>query len=173
MELLRSRIEREKLHYNVVNASISGETTAGGASRIAALLEHYRPAIVIIALGGNDGLRGTPLTTIRGQLSAMVQASVRHKAQVVLAGIEMPPNYGADYARDFNAVFVQVAKQYRVPLVPSLLDGFGTRPELFQADGIHPVAAAEPNILDNVWRVLRPLLGARHVTEVTLSPSVT
>jgi acyl-CoA thioesterase-1 len=161
VELLRQRITREKLDYNVVNASISGETTAGGASRIAGLLDQYKPAIVVIELGGNDGLRGTPLPTMRQQLTQMVKLSRGHQAQVLLVGIEIPPNYGADYARDFSASFAQVAKANRVPLAPSLFAGFGARRELFQSDGVHPIAGAEPMLLDNVWRALHPLLTAR------------
>jgi acyl-CoA thioesterase-1 len=173
VELLRARIAREKMHYNVVNASISGETTAGGASRIADLLARHRPAVVIIALGGNDGLRGTPLNIMRDQLSAMVRVCTEHKARVIVAGVEVPPNYGADYARDFNASFAVVARTGGVPLVPSLLAGFGARRELFQADGVHPVAAAEPKILDNVWPVLRPLLISKRIAAATLSANVT
>ena len=161
VELLRQRIVREKLDYKVVNASISGETSAGGASRIAVLLDQYKPAIVIVALGGNDGLRGTPLATMREQLNTMVRLCREHKARVVVAGIEIPPNYGPDYTSEFTASFARVAKDNHVPLVPSLLAGFGTRRELFQADGMHPIASAEPMVLDNVWRVLRPLLGKR------------
>jgi acyl-CoA thioesterase I len=164
VELLRQRIARENLDYNVVNASISGETTAGGASRMAGLLEQYKPAIVVIELGGNDGLRGTPLPTMREQLNQMVKRSRERKARVVLVGMEIPPNYGAGYARDFSASFVQVAQANHVPLVPSLFAGFGEHRELFQADGIHPIASAEPMLLDNVWRALHPLLTARRTT---------
>jgi acyl-CoA thioesterase-1 len=173
VELLRARIEREKLHYNVVNASISGETTAGGASRMADLLALHHPVVVVIALGGNDGLRGTPLRTMQEQLSAMVRLCLTHKARVVVAGIEIPPNYGVEYARDFSASFARVARDNGVPLVPSLLAGFGTHRELFQGDGIHPIAAAEPRVLDNVWPVLRPVLAAKHAATATLSINVT
>jgi len=158
VELLRARIRQQSLDYNVVNASISGETTAGGASRLPDLLERYHPAVVVIALGGNDGLRGTPLTTMRAQLAEMLRLCREHKARAVLAGVEIPPNYGPAYAREFSASFSGAAKQFGVPLVPSLLAGFGTRRELFQADGVHPIAAAESLVLDNVWRVLQPLL---------------
>lgn len=161
VELLRLRIRRDKLNYSVVNASISGETTAGGASRIAALLDRHRPAIVIVALGGNDGLRGTPLPVMRSQLGAMLRASNERRVRAVLAGVELPPNYGADYTREFKASFAAIARQYRAALVPSLIAGFGERRELFQADGMHPVARAQVLVLDNVWRVLAPLLGIR------------
>ena len=158
MELLRRRIETERLHYTVVNASISGETTAGGASRIAALLERQRPAIVVVALGGNDGLRGTPLPVVRRQLAAILHECRRRGARALLVGVQVPPNYGIEYARDFSALFGAVAREAGVPLVASLLAGFGERREMFQADGIHPVAAAEPLVLDNVWRGLGPML---------------
>ncbi len=173
VELLRTRIAREKLHYSVVNASISGETTAGGLSRISDLLIRYRPAVIVIALGGNDGLRGTPLATMRKQLSAMVRLCLAGNARVVLAGVEIPPNYGIDYARDFSASFAIVARENRIPLVPSLLAGFGARPDLFQADGVHPLAAAEPRILDNVWPVLRNALEAKRTAAATLLLNVT
>jgi acyl-CoA thioesterase I len=173
VELLQRRVTREKLHYNVVNASISGETTAGGLSRIPGLLARHRPSVVLIALGGNDGLRGTPLATMRTQLSAMIQLCLAHNARVVLAGVELPPNYGNAYAGDFNASFAAVARENRVPLVPSLLAGFGARSELFQADGVHPIAIAEPRILDNVWPVLRPVLSAKNRLTATFLPSVT
>jgi acyl-CoA thioesterase I len=172
VDLLRARIALEKLHYSVVNASISGETTAGGMSRIADLLARHRPAVVVIALGGNDGLRGTPLNTMRDQLSGMVRICLAHKARVVLAGVEIPPNYGIAYARDFSATFAAVAKEFNTPFVPSLLAGFGTQRDQFQADGMHPVAAAEAKILDTVWQVLRPVLVRKHAMATNLSPSV-
>ncbi len=173
MELLRARIALEKLHYSVVNASISGETTAGGLSRIADLLARHRPAVVVIALGGNDGLRGTPLNIMREQLSGMVRTCIEHKARVVLAGVEIPPNYGIEYAHEFSATFAGVAKEFKVPLIPSLLAGFGTQRDQFQADGMHPIAAAESKILDTVWQVLRPVLVRKRATATNLSPSVT
>lgn len=154
MELLRQRIRHDKLDYNVVNASISGETSAGGASRIASLLQTYRPDVVIIALGGNDGLRGTSIATLRTQLDAMVRACIAGKSRVVLAGVELPPNYGPGYSREFNASFTTIAHANKIPVVPSLLEGFGDRRDLFQADGVHPVASAQILMLDNVWRVL-------------------
>jgi acyl-CoA thioesterase I len=165
--LLQTRISQEKLDYNVVNASISGETTAGGASRLPALLERDHPALVLIALGGNDGLRGTPLATMRGQLETMLRICREHKVRAVLAGVEIPPNYGAAYTRDFSNAFAEVAKESGVPLIPSLLQGFGTRRELFQSDGMHPIASAEPLVLENVWRVLHPLLSKRPKQAVT------
>ena len=158
MELMRRRIVQEKLYYNVVNASISGETTAGGASRIAGLLELHRPAIVVVALGGNDGLRGTPLKTVRTQLTAILRECRTRGAKALVAGVEIPPNYGIDYARDFAALFARVARDMGVPVVPSMLAGFGDRRDLFQPDGIHPTASAQAIVLENVWRKLGPML---------------
>jgi acyl-CoA thioesterase I len=159
VELMRRRIAQEKLDYSVVNASISGETTAGGASRIAALLDLHRPAVVVVALGGNDGLRGTPLATVRAQLAAILRECRRRGAKALLVGVQVPPNYGIEYARDFSGLFARVAREAGVPAVPSILAGFGDRRDLFQADGIHPVASAEPMVLDNIWQQLRPMLG--------------
>ncbi|MBL8520059.1 MAG: arylesterase [Betaproteobacteria bacterium] len=134
----------------VVNASISGETTQGGRERLPAELKRHQPRVVVIALGGNDGLRGWPVAQTRANLAAMVQAAKAAKARVVLAGMQIPPNYGLDYARDFQALFADLAKRENVVLVPFLLEGIAERFELFQADKIHPTAAAQPMILKNV-----------------------
>jgi acyl-CoA thioesterase-1 len=158
VELMRRRIVQEKLHYSVVNASISGETTAGGASRVAGLLDLYRPAIVVVALGGNDGLRGTPLKTVRMQLTAILRECRTRRARALVVGVEIPPNYGIDYARDFSALFTRIARDMGLPVVPSMLAGFGDRRELFQPDGIHPTASAQAMVLENVWRQLAPML---------------
>jgi acyl-CoA thioesterase-1 len=158
VELMRRRIVQEKLNYSVVNASISGETTAGGASRVAGLLDLYRPAIVVVALGGNDGLRGTPLKTVRMQLTAILRECRTRGARALVLGVEIPPNYGIDYARDFSALFTRVARDMSVPVVPSMLAGFGERRDLFQADGIHPSASAQTMVLENVWLQLGPML---------------
>lgn len=157
--LLADRLRQQGLHYSVVNASISGETTAGGASRIAAELARVRPALLIIELGGNDGLRGLSLEATRANLVAMVKAGKDAGARVVLCGMQLPPNYGRDYTQRFRDMYAEIAKAQGAALVPYFLDGIGDRRELFQADGIHPVAQAQPRILDNVWPVLRPLLG--------------
>jgi len=158
VHLLAQRLHAQKLDYKVANASISGETTAGGRNRIEAALRTHRPALVIVELGANDGLRGARLDTLRRNLEAIVDACRRANARVLLVGIRMPPNYGANYTEKFQGVFGDVARSRKVPLVPSLLDGFSANRELFQADGIHPTAAAQPVMLDTVWKGLRPLL---------------
>jgi len=159
--LLVERLQNEKLAYAVVNASISGETTAGGRSRFAAALKQHQPAIVILALGANDGLRGLPLTEVRTNLTQMVQAAKGAGARVLLAGMRLPPNYGPDYTRDFNALFATVAKQEKVALLPFLLEPVAADDAAFQSDRLHPTAAAQPKILDHVWQSLRPLLKPR------------
>lgn len=156
--LLETRLREQRLNYTVVNASISGETTAGGRSRIDAALARAKPAIVIIALGGNDGLRGLPVSAMRANLAAMIDAARARKAQVLLAGMRLPPNYGFEYTRDFEQSYADLAREHQTALTPFLLDGLAERRDLFQADGIHPVAAAQPIILDNVWKALKPRL---------------
>ena len=145
----------------VVNASVSGDTTAGGASRLPALLARHQPAVVVIELGGNDALRGLPLATTESNLTGMVRAARAAGARVLLAGMQVPPNYGRQYNDQFAALFARVAKAEGAALVPFLLEGIGNGPDataLFQADRIHPTEAAHPIILDTVWPVLRPLL---------------
>ena len=156
--LLEKRLREQRLDYSVVNASISGDTTAGGRSRIGAALDRARPTVVIIALGGNDGLRGLPIAALRDNLHAMIEAVRARKARVVLAGLKLPPNYGPDYTRAFEQSYAELARRHKAALVPFLLDGVAEKCELFQPDGIHPVAEAQPQILDNVWKVLKPLL---------------
>ncbi len=159
--LLEQRLAKEKIAVTVVNASVSGDTTSGGRSRLPALLARHRPAVVIIELGGNDALRGLPLTMTQDNLTAMVRAAKAAGARVLLAGIQVPPNYGKRYTDDFAALFVTVAQAEKVALLPFLLEGVGNVPnaaELFQADRIHPNEAAQPTLLANVWPVLRPLL---------------
>ncbi|MDR0479096.1 MAG: arylesterase [Burkholderiaceae bacterium] len=159
--LLQQRLNQRHIPVNVVNASISGDTTAGGQARLPALLKAHRPAIVVIELGGNDALRGLDLAATQANLAAMTQAAQQAGAKVVIAGMQVPPNYGADYARQFAALFGQVAQAQHAALVPFLLKGIADRPDalaLFQSDGIHPVAAAHPAILNNVWTALAPLL---------------
>lgn len=159
--LLQQRLQRDKIAIEVVNASISGDTTSGGRSRLPALLTQHKPLIVIIELGGNDALRGLPLSMTQANLSAMTQAAKAAGARVLIAGMQVPPNYGQKYARDFAALFAEVAKADGAVLVPFLLKGVadGTDAEaLFQSDRIHPNAAAQPLLLDNVWPVLKPLL---------------
>jgi acyl-CoA thioesterase-1 len=156
--LLEQRIERDKLDYRVVNASISGETTLGGLNRIPAALKEHQPAVVIVALGGNDGLRGNPLEETRRNLIAIVEACRKAGAKVVIAGMRIPPNYGPVYTRRFEGLFAEVARQQNVSLVPFMLQGFADDRNKFQSDGIHPTAAAQSRILDNIYHRLRPLL---------------
>ena len=159
--LLSQRVASEKLPYEVVNASISGDTTAGGRARLPSLLKAQAPKVVVIELGGNDALRGLPISQTRDNLQAMVKAAHAAGAKVLLAGMQVPPNYGRQYTADFAKAFEDVAKAEKVALVPFLLKGVADRPdaeEWFQADRIHPVAKAHPIILDNVWPVLRGLL---------------
>ena len=158
MSLLAKRLQSEKLDYRVANASISGETTHGGAKRIEAVLKTHRPAIVIVELGANDGLRGGSPEAMRANLEAIVDASLRAKARVLLIGMRLPPNYGTAYAEKFHQVFGAIAKRRKLPPVPFLLEGFAEKREYFQADGIHPAAEAQALMLDTVWKGLRPLL---------------
>lgn len=155
--LLQQRLVEKRLDYSVANASISGETTAGGRSRIAEALSRHQPAVVVIALGANDGLRGLPVARMKENLAATIAASRKGGARVLLVGMMLPPNYGA-YAGDFREAFAEIAKREKVPLVPFLLDGVATDPRLFQSDTIHPTAEAQPILLDNVWKGLAPLL---------------
>ena len=159
--LLEQRIQQDKLDYRVVNASISGETTLGGLNRISGALNEHQPAVVVVALGGNDGLRGNSLEETRHNLIAIVEACRMAGAKVVIAGMRIPPNYGQVYSRRFEGLFAEVARQQNVSLVPFLLQGFAEDRKMFQADGIHPAAIAQPRILDNVYHLLRPLLSPR------------
>ncbi len=156
VSLLQQDLQRSHPQYQVVNASISGETTSGGRQRIAAALHQHRPAIVILELGANDGLRGTPIREIEANLGALIQASRNAKAKVLLLGMKLPPNYGADYTTRFAALFPTLAQRHRVTLVPFLLTGVA--PEQFQADNLHPVAAAQAHILRTVMQKLKPML---------------
>jgi acyl-CoA thioesterase-1 len=159
--LLQQRLAREKSAVEVVNASISGETTSGGRSRLSALLAQHKPGVVVIELGGNDALRGLPLNMTQSNLAEMVRAAKAAGARVLLVGMQVPPNYGQKYAQDFAALFGSVARAEDVALVPFLLKGVADGADaasLFQPDRIHPNAQAQPLILDNVWPVLRPLL---------------
>ncbi|HET9668407.1 MAG TPA: arylesterase [Casimicrobiaceae bacterium] len=158
VDLLAARLREHGYRDRVVNASISGDTTAGGRARLPALLREHRPAIVVIELGGNDALRGGNLDATRANLDAMVKAALAARAQVLLLGMQVPPNYGTAYARRFEALFTDVTKANRVAVVPYLFAGFGDDLAQFQPDRIHPKAEAEGRILDNVWPALRPLL---------------
>lgn len=155
--LLQQRLDQQGKRIQVVNASISGDTSAGGLARLPALLAEHRPALVMIELGGNDGLRGTPLAQLQQNLANMIAASKSSGAQVLLLGMRLPPNYGKRYTEGFAGVYEQLAATHQVPLLPFFLEGVGGVPGLMQADGIHPSAAAQPRLLDNIW----PLLEAR------------
>jgi len=159
--LLQTRLAAQKKPHRVVNASISGDTTAGGRSRLPTALRLHKPAIVILELGGNDALRGLPLASSRDNLLTMARAALASGAKVIIVGMQVPPNYGASYTRDFEGLFVDVAKQVQAGLVPFLLKGIADRGDTadwFQADRIHPLAKAHPQMLDNVWAALKPLL---------------
>ena len=155
--LLARRLEQQRLDYNVVNASISGETSSGGRARLPAALDKHSPAIVVIALGANDGLRGLPIATLRDNLANMTASAQQKKARVLIVGQRLPPNYGA-YAVQFHQVFGEVAKNRKAALVDFLLDGIADQPQFFQADHLHPTGEAQPHLLDNVWPGLEPLL---------------
>ena len=161
--LLEQRLQREGLRGAVVNASVSGDTTSGGKSRLPALLSRHQPAIVVIELGGNDALRGLPMSATRQNLTDMTRAARNAGARVLIAGMQLPPNYGQAYGQEFVAAFAQVAKAESAALVPFLLKNVADGPDadqMFQADRIHPTAAAHTRILDNVWPVLKPLVVA-------------
>jgi len=147
--------------FRVVNASVSGETTAGGLSRLPELLTTHRPGLVILALGANDGLRGLPLGSMAQNLDRMITLAKRQGSDVLLVGMHLPPNYGPAYTRKFHATFNDLARRHKIGLVPFLLDGMATQRELFLADGLHPSVAAQPIILDNVWKELAPRLTRR------------
>lgn len=151
-------LQQKLTNFNVVNAGISGDTTDGGVARLPVLLQKHQPAIVIIELGANDGLRGFQIQRIRDNLAQMIQLSQQTKAKVLLVGIKIPPNYGLRYTSDFYAIYTDTAKKFSVPLVPFILDGVATHPDLLLDDGIHPNAAAQPKLLNNVWPHLQPLL---------------
>ena len=159
MTLLEQRLTAERYPHRVVNASISGDTTAGGRARLPALLKQHAPAIVIIELGGNDALRGQPLAGTRANLDAMTAISQKAGAKVLLVGLRLPPNLGPMYVREFDRLYVDVAKTYRAALVPYLFEGFGENLAMFQPDQIHPTAQAQSRIVDIVWPALKPLLG--------------
>lgn len=156
--LLEKRLVQEGFEHQVVNASISGDTSAGGAARLPALLVEHKPELVIIELGGNDGLRGQPLAQLQQNLASMVEQSQQAGAKVLLLGMKLPPNYGVRYTTAFAQVFTDLAEQKQVPLVPFFLEGVGGVPGMMQADGIHPTEAAQDILLDNVWPTLKPML---------------
>jgi acyl-CoA thioesterase-1 len=152
--LLAERLAQEDSELEVVNGSVSGETTTGGRARLPSLLERYNPAFVLIELGGNDGLRGLPLSLMRENLTDMIQLSQTSGATVLIAGMQIPPNYGPRYTEPFFAQYAELAEEFDLYLIPFLIDGIPQQPELMQADGIHPKAEAQSMILDNFWPVL-------------------
>lgn len=156
--LLKSRLQQEKFPHQIINASISGETTSGGRSRIGALLKEHKPAIVILELGANDGLRGLSVQQTRANLEAMILACKRSRAQVLLVGMRLPPNYGPAYTEPFHALYGELARKHHIRHVPFLLESVAGKRDYFQADGLHPTAQAQPLILDTVWSELRKML---------------
>ncbi|MEX2468816.1 MAG: arylesterase [Pseudohongiellaceae bacterium] len=156
--LLEEKLVEADYAWKVINASVSGETTTGGVARLPAMLETYRPDIILLELGGNDGLRGLPLPTIRANLEQMITMAQTAGARVILAGIQIPPNYGPRYTIPFFQQYQEIAEQENVPLIPFLIDGIPQQPQLMQDDGIHPTAEAQPMIVHNVWPVLESLL---------------
>ena len=159
--MLRERLDAEAYGYEVVNASIAGDTSAGGLARLPRLLKEHSPEVVVIELGGNDGLRGQPVDTLRANLAKMIELSQQRGARVLLAGMQIPPNYGPAYMQSFAAVYTELSMRYHVALVDFLLAGVALHPELMQADGIHANAAGQKIVFDNVWRVLPGVLHAR------------
>jgi len=163
VHLLDARLDQMVPKWRAINASISGETSLSGRNRLPALLQQYHPAVLVIELGANDGLRGLPLAALRDNLAAMIELAQKHKAKVLLVGIELPVNYGPRYRDGLRAIYAELARERHAALVPFLLDGIALDPALMQDDGLHPVAAAEPRVLDNVWKALQPLLHGAHV----------
>jgi acyl-CoA thioesterase-1 len=159
--MLEDRLQAEGYGYKIVNASIAGDTSAGGLARLPRLLDSHDPQLVVIELGGNDGLRGQPVATLRANLSKMIELSKESGAQVVLAGIQIPPNYGQTYTQALAAVYPELAARFDAPLVEFILEDVALNRELMQPDGIHPNAAGQKVVFANVWRVLGPLLAPR------------
>jgi acyl-CoA thioesterase I len=164
--LLEQRLTSHSQSYRVINASISGETTLGGRNRIEQALKTHHPDIIILGLGANDGLRGTAIKTIHDNLAAIIEICQRNNTVVLLAGMQLPPNYGMTYTRKFQDIYSQLAEHYQTGLIPFLLAGFGKNKEFFQRDGIHPTAIAQKIIVENVWHVLQPMLD-QHLSAVT------
>ena len=156
--LLTQRLQSQEYGYGIVNASVSGETSAGGLERLPRALELHRPDVVILELGANDGLRGLPVSVTRDNLARMVRLAQAAEARVLLVGIRLPPNYGPRYAEEFARIFPELANQYHLPLVPFLLEKVALDPALMLPDGMHPNPAGEPPVLDTVWPYLKPLL---------------
>ena len=156
--LLKKKLAQEKLTYEVINASISGETTDGGLTRLAGTIRQIKPTIIILELGANDGLRGLPIKNMRDNLSAMIQLCKKSGIRVLLLGMKIPPNYGVQYTEAFSQTYMQLGKQHHVALVPFMLESVAARPDLIQTDGLHPNALGQPIILENIWPELQKLL---------------
>lgn len=156
--LLQKKLNEQQYQYDVVNASVSGETTSGGLSRLNTTLVETQAAIVIIELGANDGLRGLPINAMNANLSAMIKQSKKSKAKVLLLGMRIPPNYGPKYAQSFSLTYSQLSKDHKISLVPFMLENVAAKPELIQQDGLHPNAFGQPIILENIWPHLQSLL---------------
>jgi len=158
VNLLQQRLTKAGYGLKVVNASVSGETTSGGRNRLPRALEQHHPRIVILELGANDGLRGLPLPAARDNLAAMISAIKAQKARALLVGVQLPPNYGPAYTTRFRDLYTNLAREQKTALVPFLMEGVALDASLMQADGLHPNAAGQPRLLDNVWKALKPLL---------------
>ena len=159
--LLEQKLKTEKIDARIVNASISGETTSGGRSRLPALLSQHKPDVVVIELGANDGLRGQPVAAAEGNLRAMIEQAHKNRARVLLVGMRMPPNYGRGYTESFFGMYKKLSTQYKAPLVPFMLEGVADKPSMFQSDRLHPNATAHPIILANIWPHFLTLVKAR------------
>lgn len=159
--LLSQRLAHNQYPHKVINASISGETTFGGATRIDRTIKQLNPDIIIVELGGNDGLRGLPLTDSKTNMEKILRASNKANAKILLIGMRLPPNYGRDYTEKFHAMYATLAKQYKTELVPFMLEGVIDSRDNFQADNIHPTAKVQPQILDNIWQPLLPMLTSK------------
>lgn len=158
VSLLQQRLQQNGYPYQVVNASVSGDTTANGLTRLPTVLDNHQPQIVIVELGGNDGLRAQPVALIRDNLNVMVETIREYGARVILAGMRLPPNYGPAYVESFGQIYPELAQQHDAVLVPFFMDGVATAAHLMQSDGIHPSSEAQPVLLDNVWSHLEPIL---------------
>ncbi len=156
--LLKEKLRTEKLNYDIINASISGETTSGGLTRLADTLKQNKPKVIILELGANDGLRGLPVKTMHDNLDAMIQLSKKSGAKVLLLGMRIPPNYGPKYTEEFSQTYIKLAKQHKIAVVPFMLENVAAKPDLIQQDGLHPNTLGQPIILENIWQQLRLLL---------------
>ncbi len=159
--LLEQKLKREKIDARIVNASISGETTSGGRTRLPSLLTQHRPDVVVIELGANDGLRGQPVAAAEANLRAMIEQAHKNSARVLLVGMRMPPNYGRTYTENFFGMYKKLSTQFKAPLVPFMLEGVADKPAMFQQDRLHPNATAHPVILANIWPQILPLVKAK------------